>query len=470
MNRAAAKALVAELTALSDAEAAAVIATLDAETAAAIAAAWVAWGHAGQLAPEGDWRTWVMMAGRGFGKTRAGSEWVLGLVRPEGVASPHIGRVYPSFAPFDPARAPRGNRDLSQLRIALVAATLDEARAVMVEGASGIIACAGPDDVSRWEPSLHKLTFNGGAQAFLFSGANPEGLRGPEHDFAWCDELAKWARPGLAWDNLQLGLRRGTHPQVLVTTTPRAGPVLKRIIGGHATIVTGGPSRANIHLPDAFLRSMEDAYAGTRLGRQELEGELLEEVEGSLWPQALIERCRVAAQTGAAGNFARVVIGVDPPASAAGTCGIVVCARDSGGAGLVLDDASVAGLSPEGWARAVVAAADRWQVDRIVVEGNQGGNMVESVLRAARATLPITRVHAKAGKAARAEPVAALFESGRAWFAGRFPELEAQLGGLIAGGGYAGPGTSPDRADAMVWALWALLLVPGRGPPRVRKV
>jgi phage terminase large subunit-like protein len=239
--------------------------------------------------------------------------------------------------------------------------------------------------------------------------------------------------------------------------------VLKRIIEAEGTCLTGGPTRANPHLPPAFLLAVEASYGGTRLGAQELEGELLGDVEGSLWPAALIERCRAGVPV----EVRRVVIGVDPPASSSGTCGIVVCALGADGHGYVLADETVSRLSPEGWARAVVAAVERHGADRVVVESNQGGEMVSSVLRAASATLPLETVHAKLGKAARAEPVAALFESGRAFFAGRFAALEAELSGLVAGGGYEGPGPSPDRADAMVWALWALMLKP-KAEPRIR--
>ena len=392
------------------------------------------WAHTGQLAPAGDWRTWVMMAGRGFGKTRAGAEWVLGQVR----------------------EAPGA-------RVALVAATLDEARRIMVEGPSGLLSVARAGEVAGWSAAARTLRFANGAEATLYSGASPESLRGPEHDFAWADELAKWGRAGEAWDMLQLGLRRGRLPRMLVTTTPRPVPVLKRIIEAEGTCLTGGPTRANPHLPPAFLLAVEASYGGTRLGAQELEGELLGDVEGSLWPAALIERCRAGAPV----EVRRVVIGVDPPASSSGTCGIVVCALGADGHGYVLADETVSRLSPEGWARAVVAAVERHRADRVVVESNQGGEMVSSVLRAASATLPLETVHAKLGKAARAEPVAATFESGRAFFAGRFAALEAELSGLVAGGGYEGPGASPDRADAMVWAFWALMLKP-RAVPRIR--
>jgi phage terminase large subunit-like protein len=399
---------------------------------------WSEWAHGGQRVPDGNWRTWVLMAGRGFGKTRAGSEWVHGLVREHG-----------------------------RVRIALVAATPDEARRVMVEGPSGLLAtvpygCEAP----RFVKSRKLLEWPNGALAHLYSGANPEALRGPEHHFAWCDELAKWRHPQYTWDMLQMGLRAGDYPRALVTTTPRAGlGALKAILASARTVATGGASGENPHVAEAWVEAMAAAHAGTRLGRQEVEGLLDADVEGSLWPAALIEACRGAAP--ARGDLVRVVIGVDPPASAGGVCGIVACGVDAAGVGHVLGDHSAGGLSPEGWARRVAAAADAHGADRVVVETNQGGDMVRAVLRSADAAMPVRSVRASRGKIARAEPVAALFESGWARLAGRFPELEAQLTGMVTNG-YAGPGASPDRADAMVWALWALLIdVPGAPSVRI---
>jgi phage terminase large subunit-like protein len=347
------------------------------------------------------------------------------------------------------------------VRIALVAATADEARRVMIEGPSGLLAVAGhKGERPRFEPSLRRLTFPGGSEATLYSGAHPEALRGPEHHFAWCDELAKWRHPKATWDMLQLGLRMGEAPRALVTTTPRAGSAaLKAVLAGAA--VSGGATGANPHLPEAYLEAVLAAYGGTRLGRQEIEGLLAEDLEGSLWPGALIEACRGAAP--AADALVRVVIGVDPPASAGGTCGIVACGLDEAGVAHVLADHSAGGLSPEGWAAKVAAAVTAHGADRVVAEKNQGGDMVASVLRGAGRALPVTLVSASRGKSARAEPVAALFEAGRARLAGRFPELEAELATITAGGV---AGASPDRADAMVWAIWALAIAP-KGEPRV---
>jgi phage terminase large subunit-like protein len=400
------------------------------------------WAQSGQLPPRGEgWRVWLMMAGRGFGKTRAGAEWVHGL-------------------------AMTGRK-----RIALVGASIDEARSIMVEGVSGLLAVARRHGVKlRWEPSKGELTWPGGSLAKLYSGDHADGLRGPEHHFALCDELAKWREADAAWDNLQLGLRAGPRPRALVTTTPRPMRLLERIRKGEWTVETHGRTRDNVNLPRSFVEVMEATYGGTRLGRQELDGELIQDVDGALWPRELIEGARVTPLTlplrcaerappsplKGEGCFSRIVVGVDPPAGTEGdACGIVVCGRLDG-VDYVLADESCQGLRPEGWARRVASAAAKWDADLVVAEANNGGVMVESVLRAAEADLKVRLVHASKGKVARAEPIALRFERGRAKLAGVFRELEDEMAGLVAGGGYKGPGRSPDRADAMVWAMTAL--------------
>jgi len=445
----------------------ALVAALPEETLRRWAESFGEWAHAGQTAPAGaDWRTWVIMGGRGFGKTRAGAEWVLEAVRAHdrggrrGDEPRDVGR---GLSPAGRLAEPGSLRVASagSLRIALVAATVDEARSVMVEGPSGLLALARPGEISRWVPGERRLVFANGAACALFSGRSPAKLRGPEHDLAWCDELAKWRHAGETWDMLQMGLRRGARPRCVVTTTPSADPALARVLGLPDTVVTGGATRANGHLAPGFVAAVERQYGGTRLGAQEIEGLLPREHEGSLWPWALIEASRRTVPT----TLVRVVVGVDPPATAAGTCGIVVAGLGADGGAVVLADASVAGASPEGWARAVAEAAAAWEADRVVAEVNQGGDMVRSVLAGAGRCLPIRTVRATRGKATRAEPVAALFETGRATLGGRFPALEAAMAQFTAGG-YAGGG-SPDRADAMVWALWALLL-DAKGAPGVR--
>jgi len=400
---------------------------------------WPSWAHRGQMPPGGSWRVWLMMAGRGFGKTRAGAETVSEAARRDGC-----------------------------LRIALVGATPGEVERVMIEGDSGLLAVARTGEEPVYVRSKARVTFSSGATAFVYSGANPEALRGPQHHFAWCDELAKWAYPEAAWDNLMMGLRLGDDPRALVTTTPRPIALLRRLMNAPGLTSTRGRTDDNLNLADEVRRDLYDRYGGRRLGRQELDGELIDDVEGALWTRTLIESSRSGTSTG---EMKRVVLGVDPPASAEGdACGIVACGLGEDGIGYVLGDHSVRGLSPEGWARAVAAAAELWGADKVVAECNQGGEMVESVLRGADVALPVKSVHARFGKGRRAEPVATWFERGKAKFAGAFPELEDELAGLTIGGGYEGPGRSPDRADAMVWAMTELLGKKERPMPRVTQL
>lgn len=430
-----------QIAALDEEQLAAVLDEMSPAEMLALRHTWADWAHDSQKPPEGDWRVWLMLAGRGFGKTRAGAEWVHAI-------------------------AEAGD---ATTRIALVGASLAEARSVMVEGESGILAVSPSGRRPRWEPSRGQLAWPGGATAQLYSGANPDGLRGPQHGYAWCDELAKWAYPQAGWDNLQLGLRLGERPRALITTTPRPIALLRALLGDPAVAKTRGATHDNAALSEAFVADMTALYAGTRLGRQELGGELIEDLAGALWTRALFEACRVRVLP----DLVRVVVGVDPPAGAmsgAGgdACGIVVAALGRDGHGYVIEDASVAGCEPALWAQAVAAAAARHGADRVVAEANNGGAMVVSVLRAADAGLPVVRVNATRGKVARAEPVQLLYVRGEVHHLGAFPMLEDELCGLVGGGGYEGPGRSPDRADAAVWALTELMLR-GRGPgPSVR--
>lgn len=396
---------------------------------------WECQARQSQLPPDGQWRIWLILAGRGFGKTRAGSEWV------RMVAEQH-----------------------SEARIALISSSIAEARAVMVEGESGILACSPADRRPKFESSLRRLRFPNGAEAQLFSAAEPESLRGPQHSHAWCDEIGKWplshSRATRTWDNLLMGLRLGTEPRIAVTTTPRAVPLVQRLLNQASDddirIGRGSTYDNAANLPTRFLSAIESEFAGSQLARQEIAGEMLVDIEGALWSRADIEAARDITGTV---DLNRIVIAVDPPASAHGDeCGIVVAGVDSAGHAQVLADCSVSKATPEIWAKAVSDAAATWNADRVVAEANQGGAMVESVLRAAEQNLPIKLVRASRGKVARAEPVAALYSSGRVKHRGSFPQLEDQMCGMLIGGQYAGPGRSPDRADALVWALTELML------------
>ena len=404
------------------------------------------WALEHQLAPAGRWRAWVIMGGRGAGKTRAGAEWVRAQV--EGAR------------PCDPGRA---------RRVALLGETIEQAREVMVMGESGILACSPPDRRPRWESVRKRLVWPNGAVAQVFSAHEPESLRGPQFDAAWADELAKWPRGQEAWDMLQFALRLGDDPRVCVTTTPRNVGVLKSLLVRDSTVSTHAPTEANrAHLAASFLEEVRARYAGTRLGRQELDGVLLEEAEGALWSLAALERARIDRVP----ELGRVVVAVDPPVTGhkgSDACGIVVAAleRDPRGApsrAVVLEDATVEGASPTAWAAAAVAAYHRHGADRIVAEVNQGGDLVETVIRQIDADVPFRAVRALRGKTVRAEPVAALYEQGRVGHVRGLAALEEQMSRMTLRG-YEGTG-SPDRVDALVWALTELTAAVAR--PQMR--
>ncbi len=389
-----------------------------------------------QLAPAGDWGIWVILAGRGFGKTRAGAQWVHDL-------------------------AGSGRR-----RFALVAPTLDVARAVMVEGESGLLALLPAGERLTWQPAAKRLLWGNGSEARLFSGAEPDGLRGGQFDYAWGDEFAHWARGDETVMNLRMATRLGRSPRIVLTTTPLPLNWLKDLLAEPGVVVTHGRTHDNAqNLPKGFVGRLERRFGGSMTGRQELDGEIVEDLDGALWTRALIDRQRGRRPAG----LVRVVVGVDPPAGG-GTCGIIVAGLAADGRAHVLDDLSQVAVRPEQWARAVVAAADKWQADRVVAEVNQGGAMVTAMLKSVDAGLALTTVHAARGKVARAEPVAALYAEGRVCHAGVFPALEDELCGLLIDGRYAGPGASPDRADAAVWALTALMLGNRLGRPGVREL
>ena len=387
------------------------------------------------------------MGGRGAGKTRAGAEWVRALAT--------------NNAEFAGSHA---------RRIALVGETLADAREVMIEGESGLLRVHPQRDRPRWEPSRRRVFWPAtGAEAFAFSADDPEQLRGPQFDAAWCDELGKWRRADDAFDMLQFGLRLGPAPRQLITTTPRPIPLLKKILADPLTALSRATTADNAkNLGPTFLKRITARYGGTRLGRQELDGELLEDLRGALFPRARIEAARVAA--GAVPALRRIVVAVDPPASSregADACGIVAVGQGADDRLYVLADMSAARLSPLEWANRAISLYRRLEADRIVVEVNQGGEMVRAVLAEVDASVPVMDVRATRGKVLRAEPVAALYEQGRVKHAGAFRELEDEMAAFDSDG--LSEGRSPDRLDALVWAVTALAFA-HEATPKVRRV
>ncbi|TCP61917.1 phage terminase large subunit-like protein [Rhodovulum bhavnagarense] len=408
------------------------------------------WALPHQLPPEGEWRSWVIMGGRGAGKTRAGAEWVRAQV--EGARPMDVG---------------------SARRVALVGETVDQVREVMVLGDSGLLACSPPDRRPKWEATRRRLVWPNGAVAQVFSAHDPESLRGPQFDAAWSDELAKWKKAEETWDMLQFGLRLGANPRQCITTTPRNVGILRTILASPSTVVTHAPTEANrANLAESFLEEVRARYAGSRLGRQELDGVLLDEAEGALWTPKGLDRIRMEAPPG----FDRIVVAVDPPVTGhrgSDECGIVVAGAITRGAAsqwraVVIEDASVTGAAPAVWAEAAIAAMERHGAERLVAEVNQGGDLVESVIRQIDPLVPFRAVRASRGKVARAEPVAALYEQGRVGHLRGLETLEEQMCRMTARG-YEGRG-SPDRVDALVWAIHDLMIAPAAQwrRPRVR--
>jgi phage terminase large subunit-like protein len=397
---------------------------------AALAFDWPLWARPNQLAPAGDWTVWLRMAGRGEGKTRSGAEFVR--------AEVEAGRAG---------------------RVALVAPTASDARDVMVEGESGLLAVCPPWMRPTYEPSKRRLTWPNGAMAVLYSAEEPDRLRGPQHDLAWADEVAAWERPD-TWDQLMLGLRLGVRPRVVATTTPKPVQLVRDIIGRSDCIVSRGATRDNIdNLAEAFLRTVVKRYEGTRLGRQELDGELLEDNPGALWTRSVLEDSRLDKLPC---EPSRIVIGVDPAVTSheeSDETGIIVACRGSGAARdhfFVLEDRSGLHHATQ-WPREVVAALNAHKAERIVGEVNNGGDLVEAAIRQVPggAYAPFESVHATRGKAKRAEPVAMLWEQGRAHLVGSFARLEDQCCTYRPDDP---TGKSPDRMDAMVWAITALMV------------
>jgi len=373
-----------------------------------------------QVAPDGEWDIWAIIAGRGFGKTRAGSEWVREQVK--------SGRK----------------------RIALIAETQRDLEQVVVEGDSGILAVCPPDERPTYTKKPVKLLFPNGAVALGYNGTEPDQLRGPQFDAAWCDELAKWRYARETWDQLQFALRLGDDPRVLVTTTPRPIELIKSIVsGGEGRVkVTSGRTADNfLNLAPAFVDKLTKKYGGTRLGRQELEAEILGDLPGALWSMTTLDTYRKKTA-----ECDRIVVAVDPAASNnpdSDEHGIIVAGRE-GQEGRILEDATMQG-SPTEWARRTVSLYRSWQADAVVVEVNQGGDMVKHTLLTIDPHVNVIEVRASRGKHVRAEPIAALYEQGRIAHVGAFPELESQMTQMTIHG-FEGVG-SPDRVDALVWAL-----------------
>src|ERR1700754_1027287 len=412
-----------------------------------VASTWKIFSHAHQtppaLAPDGKpWHIWLMIGGRGAGKTRAGAEWV----RAQALGLP----------PFATEKA---------ARIALVGETEHDVREVMIEGVSGLLAVHGWHERPTWQPSRKRLEWSDGQVAQVFSAEDPESLRGPQFSCAWSDEMAKWRYAEKAFDMLQFGLRLGAQPRQLITTTPRHTTLLKRLIENPTSVVTRATTRDNANnLAPPFLRTVMGRYAGTVIGRQELEGEIIEDRPDALWSRALLEECRVSE----APALQRIVVAVDPPASSgrrSAACGIVAAGITEAGTCYVIADDSVSGLTPNGWAMKAIALWHRLRADALVAETNQGGEMVRTVINGIDFSVPVTDVHATRGKWVRAEPVAALYEQGRVKHAGIFAALEDEMCDFGVSG--LSNGRSPDRLDALVWAI-ASLAFQARGGPRIR--
>jgi phage terminase large subunit-like protein len=394
----------------------------------------------------GPWTTWLMLGGRGAGKTRAGAEWVRAQVG--------------GHAPY--AMRPAGS-------IALVGETEHDVREVMIEGPSGLLRSSPRRERPQWASSRRRLEWPSGAVAYAFSAEDPEQLRGPQFDAAWCDELAKWRHADATFDMLQFGLRLGQRPRQMITTTPRPIALIKRLVIDPRTAVTRAPTQANAaHLAPGFLDEVLARYAGTRLGRQEIDGDIIEDRADALWPRATIEAARVAS----APPLQRIVVGVDPPASGragADACGIVAAGIAENGVVYVLEDASVAGLAPAGWAAKAVALFRRLAADALVAEVNQGGDMVRAVLQQVDASVPVKCVHATRGKWLRAEPVAAMYAQGKVKHAGApLVALEDEMADFGLDG--LSGGRSPDRLDALVWAVTELMQRGRWQGPRIRRL
>lgn len=403
---------------------------------------WQIWARDDQLPPADEenelpWRTWVLLGGRGSGKTRAGAEWIR-------------------------AVAMQAEQSDEERRIALVGKTVHDVRNVMIEGVSGLLAVHAASERPVFEPSKRRLTWPSGTVAEMYSADECEGLRGPQFSFAWCDELAKWRNGQKAWDMLQFALRLGDAPRAVVTTTPRPIALLKAIMADARSKVARLNTQDNAqHLAPAFVAEMVRRYANSDMARQELYGEIIEDHEAALWRRSWIDAARIET----APECGRTVVALDPPVTAthrSDACGIVVAGIGVDKRAYVIADRTIQGREPKVWAEAALAAYDDYGADALVVEVNQGGDLIGEVLRQFRRDLPISEVRATRGKWLRAEPVAALYAQGRVVHAGYFTELEDQM--CAFGGDGRVIGRSPDRVDALVWAITELMLKPISAP------
>jgi phage terminase large subunit-like protein len=370
----------------------------------------------------------LILAGRGWGKTRTGAEWVRKLAH-----------------------------ENPGCRIALVAETAADARDVIIKGDSGLLSVDPTLDEASWSPTNRCLTWPNGSKAWTYNATEPDQLRGPQHHFAWVDELAKFRYGEALWDQVVFGLRLGDNPQALITTTPQPKKVIKALAANTSTRITRGSTKDNLaNLARSAVEQMYDRYEGTRLGRQELEGEILGDIPGALWTRESIDDNRVQ---DAPEDLERVLVAVDPAASShegSDENGIVVVglARDKDGyaRGYILEDASLRG-TPEEWAKKAIHMYRKWSADKIVAEKNQGGEMVSSVLRSVDRSVPVKLVHASRGKVIRAEPISALYEQGRIHHVGMFDKLEDQMCEFSIDNVRSASTGSPDRVDALVWGL-----------------
>jgi phage terminase large subunit-like protein len=405
---------------------------------------WWFWGRKNQFQPAGHWYCWLVLAGRGFGKTRMGVEWIKTCVEGD-----------------SPLSSPKN----SPQHIALIGQTQADGRDVIIEGESGFLANCRPGFRPKFEVSKRRLVWPNGIIAHLYSADEPDQLRGPQHHLAWGDELAKWKNGEECWSNLLFGLRLGKYPRVMVTTTPRPIQLLQKIIADPKTFITKGSTFDNSsNLSPVFIQQITRLYEGTRLGKQELDGELLEDVVGALWSHDLIDSGRCSEPE----NLVRIVVAVDPPVSHKKTsdaCGIIVAGMDVNGHVYILADRSQKGLSPLGWAREALKAYRDYSADRLVAEVNNGGDLVEAVLRQIDDTVSYKAVHATRGKILRAEPVAALYERRLVHHTSPMKALEREMCHFTGASGES----SPDRLDAMVWAVTDLAINP-TSSPRIRMV